>query len=197
MRHLRGFTLLELVLAIAVFGIIAGLAYGGLNSLSTQGRWLQKESDHFAQIQKTLHLMGSDVQFAVRRGVRDALGSEVPAMTGGIDERLLMLTKAQWPREDDANLVRIHYLKNGNSLQRKIWPVLDRLPTHQAITADLLTNLENLQIRFLGAERWHTSWPLGARPDDRQDPLPRAIELTIELPGGEHYRRVFPVSGGT
>ena len=193
----RGFTLLELVLAIAVFGIMAGLAYGGLNSLSTQGRWLSQESDRFTQIQKSLYLMESDIQFAVRRGVRDALGSDVAEMTGGTDERLLALTKAQRPREDGGNLVRIHYVKTGDTLQRKIWPALDRLPEHQAITADLLTKLEHVEIRFLGIERWHTSWPLGSRPVERDHPLPRAIELTLELSGGEYYRRVFPVSGNT
>ena len=196
MRRNLGFTLLELVLAIAVFGLMAGLAYGGLNSLATQGRWLEREADRFARVQKAFHLIESDIQFAVRRGVRDALGGEVVAMLGGTDGQLLQLTKAQQPHGDGNNLLRVHYLYTKDALQRQVWPVLDRLPEHETVTADLLSGLKTLEIRFLGVDQWHTTWPLGTRADEFEAALPRAVELTVELAGGEFYRRVFPVSGG-
>ena len=190
-----GFTLLELVLAIAVFGLMASLAYGGLNSLTTQGRWLEREAERFGQVQKALHLIESDIQFAVRRGVRDALGGKVAAMLGGTDEQLLQLTKAQKPYGEGNNLVRIHYRYTDDVLQRQVWPVLDRLPEHEGVTADLLSGLQKLEIRFLGVDEWHATWPIGTRADESEAALPRAVELKLELADGESYRRVFSIPG--
>ncbi len=190
-----GFTLLELVLAIAVFGLMASLAYGGLNGLTTQSRWLEREADHFAQVQKALHLIESDIQFAVRRGVRDALGGNVVAMLGGTGGQLLQLTKVQRSPGDGNDLVRIHYLFTDDVLQRQVWPVLDRLPGHESVTANLLTDLKKLEIRFLGVDEWHATWPVGTRADEFEAALPRAIELHLELADGASYRRIFSTPG--
>jgi len=195
MSGARGFTLLELVVAVAVFGLMAGLAYGGLNGLLDRKAALDERASEFTRVQKALRLMQSDLYFSTRRGIRDALGSPVPALAGGQQGRLLAVTRAGLDLAADSGLVRVVYVIDNGVLQRQVWPVLDRLPQHQAVAHALLRDVEQFEVRFLDVGQWRPAWPAGGSRGTRDAGLPRAVELSLTTRNGAAYRRVIALAG--
>lgn len=189
----RGFTLLEIMVAVAVFGVMAALAYGGLNQLVDQQRHLETLASRFARIQKSLHLLERDLHYATPRGVRDALGTPEPALIGGNQGGLLALTRATDEVTRQVGLVRIEYALDKGVLQRRSWPVLDRMPQHEPTVQPLIDGVEAVDIRFAAGARWSGSWP----PDGAQTagtPLPEAVEIEVSLRNGARYRRVVALA---
>ena len=63
----RGFSLIELLVAMAVFSIMAALAYGGLNSIArTRGDLAKQEAD-FGNLMRAVGSLDRDLNGAVVR----------------------------------------------------------------------------------------------------------------------------------
>lgn len=194
-----GFTLLELLIASAVFAVMSALAYAGLSQLADHDAWLERHERQFAAVQRTMQLLQRDLTFATRRSIRDALGTPIPAMLGGRDAQKLSVTRTRLDRAGDPGLLRVDYELVDGTLRRGVWPVLDRMPQHRPLSHDLLDGVAGVAIRFLDSQRWRTDWPVAARPsgagDNDDSPLPRAVEVTVTLDHGATYRRIFAVAG--
>jgi len=73
-RSQRGFTLMEMIIAIAIFALMAAVAYGSLSGfLDNRDRIVAKQQE-LAEIQLALALLERDIRFAVPRPVRDDIG---------------------------------------------------------------------------------------------------------------------------
>ena len=66
-RRLAGFTLIELMVAMAIFGILSALAYGVLNQTILNSEILSSRMDRLKAIQKTVRIISDDfIQLAPR-----------------------------------------------------------------------------------------------------------------------------------
>lgn len=183
-RRIRGFTLIELLVALLVFAVLSVMTYGGLRHVLAVKRHSDAESSRLADLEMTFLFIGRDLAQAVERGVRDQLGTAVPAFSGGQGRRrLLELTCFTG---GDGRLVRVEYVLEGDRLQRRRWPVLDAMPETMAEGAELLDGVTAMQLRFL-AKQWQATWPA----PDVTAALPRAVELTMRLREGTEIRRLF------
>lgn len=192
-RRASGFTLLEVLVAVAVFGVMATLAYAGLAQVIDFRGALEARSARFAAVQKTLHLLQRDLVYASQRGIRDSQGTPGSAMIGGYGTPELALTRTR----DDADgpgLMRVEYALVDGQLERRVWGVLDRMPQHQPLAAVVLPEVTALQLRFMDAQQWRPAWPPGGNAGD-VTLLPRAVEVRLSLAEGSTYRRVFAVTG--
>ncbi|UCH52213.1 MAG: type II secretion system protein GspJ, partial [Pseudomonadota bacterium] len=86
------------------------------------------------------------------------------------------------------------YKFQDRKILRLTWPVLDRAPTTKPQETILLQEVEDFKVQFYGpAGGWLTNWPpTGTAPPPA---LPRAVEVTVTLPGKGELKRVFLVSG--
>ncbi len=203
-----GFTLLELLVALAIFAIIATLAYKGLHTILT----LRTQTDHYANqlthLQMTFTWLERDLEQSVGRPIRDEYGDLQPALQG--TESTLELTHAGWRNpalQPRSFLQRVAYLTQGQTLYRTYWQVLDRAQDSQPIQVKLLTEVENLQFRFLDNQfQWHPQWPpldsldstLPPPVTEEKPPPPItliAIEVTLTVKNWERLVRLFRVSG--
>jgi general secretion pathway protein J len=191
-----GFTLLELLVAMAVFSTLAAVAYAGLGAVSEQQQRLTARSDAFAEVQRALRLFERDVRFANHRGIRDALGSPLPAVLADAQQEGLELTRSVQFDDQGPGLVRIAYRLNDGALVREQWPVLDRMPQHEPQVTVLLESITNAQWRFLDGGQWRSTWPAGQLRQREVVSLPAAVELTLETDRGESYRRVVALAQG-
>jgi general secretion pathway protein J len=68
---LAGFTLLEMLVALAIFALLSVMSYGGLRSVMEQQAATELEAEQLGQLQKIYLLMQRDFEQAVPRAVRD------------------------------------------------------------------------------------------------------------------------------
>lgn len=206
-----GFSLIELLVAVAIFAIMSALAYGGLNSIAHTRGDLARQEDAFRDLMRAVGSLDRDLHEAVARPVRGNFGQELPAFVGSEDHlEFTRLGFANPQAEPRSNLERVFYELDAGTLKRGRYAVLDRAPSTAPTIADLKIRVEDFRLRYLNPSdnRWLEAWP-PLQPKDGIASLPRAvqwrlrtrehgeIEGTVELvspwpsvaPGGDTPRR--------
>jgi general secretion pathway protein J len=199
-----GLTLIELLVAVAIFSIFAALAYGGLVNVLDTRRAVDVESQRLAALQRAFLRIGRDLEQSAPRVIRDAYGDQQPAMHNRVDsyegvQTVIELTVAGrrvLPGETRGNLQRISYVLRDDALLRLSWPVLDRAQDTAAHESSLLEGVEDLKLRYLTQEgEWLSQWPAEAELSTTGPVLPRAVEVTMELEHWGSLRRIYRVAG--
>jgi len=184
----RGFTLLEILIAMAVFAIMAAMAYAGLSAVLETKQGTDKRSETIAQLQQTLYLLNEDLTQAVPRSIRDELGSEQLAFIGGKGDELLTFTRSvpDWSASSTrSQLQRVSYRMENGTLYRQVWTILDRTQQSQFRRKKLLS-AESVSVRFYNVD-WLDNWSAGGSA------MPKAVSLNLSLAGLGEIKRVFLV----
>lgn len=198
-RRQHGLTLLELLVAVAVFAIFSAVAYGGLMRLLDNRARVDAERVYWRDLSLAFVRLERDFSLARNRPIRDNDGARLPAFEGQpTDPRALGDPNVEFtrggilvPNGFTADLERIGYRFADNQLLRLTWPVLDRAPLTKAQATPLLHDVEEFEVRFYHNGAWIDRWPpLGT---NQFLPLPRAVEITLALKGRGTYKRVFLV----
>ena len=179
-----GFTLLELLVALAIFGLLATMSYSGLRTILEQQAGTAAAAERLAELQKIYMLMQRDIEQAVDRPVRDEYGDEQPALAGG---DVLQLTRGGWSNpaaRARSSLQRVGYAFEDDQLVRYSWSVLDRAQDSEPLRQPLTDSIEQLQLRYLAASNeWREQWPDTLPDTESETPpskLPRAVEVTLD-----------------
>ncbi len=194
----RGFTLLELLVALALFAVLSVLAYGGLQSVLRAKTESETHSAELIALQSAYLRLGRDFEQVVPRPVRDAYGDEQPALKGGTGgEVLVELTHAGWPNPGQlsrSHLQRVAYAVRDGVLLRLSWAVLDRAQDSVPLEQRLLEGIGDPQLQFLDANGvWQPSWPAAGTAPADAGVLPRAVELSWEVQGWGRIVRLFRI----
>jgi general secretion pathway protein J len=194
----RGFTLLELLIAITIFSIIATFVYAGLDIILDTKQQTEQHLERLAKLQLGLHLMQQDIEQAVERPVRDAYGDTQPALrSDGLSGLLLELTRGGYANPmklTRSQLQRVGYQLEEKTLYRVSWPVLDRAQDTEPRRMKLFDGIENLTLYFFDqANERKTSWPPTTQGISNKTPaaLPKGVEVVIETETMGTLRRVF------
>lgn len=189
-RPSSGFTLLELLVAVALFAIASALAYGGLRAIVKAQEQEVAFKSRLARLQFAMGLLERDVSSAARRGIRDGYGVPHPAFEG--EGQKLELTRhglgnaLALPR---AEMERVAWVKRDSRLLRVRWSTLDRAPGTNPIEDELLDGVDRIEWAYLDARsKSHRQWP--PTQGDAQV-FPRAVELTLDVQGFGELRRVL------
>lgn len=197
MRKLAGFTLLEMLVALAVFAMLSLGGYQMLHGLSLSASTSSKHSQQMAALERTFALMGADFRQAVFTKLRGVKGQGVAggAHWLGSEQGGISLVRIGWrnigAKELRSQVLRVGYLvdREGN-LIRQFYRHLNPSAQQQPIRQKLLSNVQHLSFRFYLKDRgWQTIW-------HRDDQLPMAIEIEFKLPSLGRLRRVFLLAPG-
>jgi type II secretion system protein J len=190
-----GFTLVEVMIALLVFAILAS---GGVALLAFSARAQAASGralDDIAAINRTLSILAADLAQAQPRPVRDEAGTPLPALVGEADggvQPMLRLVRGGWTnldRQPRPGAQKVAYRVDGGVLQRLGYPQLDGaapLPP-----APLLDRVRGVRLRYRYAGAWSDRWD-GAGGV----PLPQALEIRIARDDGAEYRQLFLVGSG-
>ena len=182
---MKGFTLLELLIALAIFAVIAVAAYSGLDSVLFTHETVEQEADRLADVQMAWYILARDVEQTTPRSIRDEYGQQRPALeSGSLSGDLLVLTRAGWDNpslQRRASLQRLAYRLDDGKLLRSYWTMLDRGTFNEPRETVLLDAVRESRVRFLNRnDEWQTDWP--PSEDGQQfSILPRAVEFTMIL----------------
>lgn len=197
-----GFTLLELLVAVGIFAILAAIAYGALQTVLSTRTHTDEQMQHLAQLQTAFTVMERDFEQAVLRSVRDEFGSTRPPMLGGVDtEQIVEFTRMGWRNPTSlprSYLQRVAYGLKDHTLVRRYWRELDRTQQTEPLDSDLLPEVDSVEARFLDKTgEWQTQWPplTASNQPVVNVGLPAAVEITVDTQYWGKVTRLFRVPG--
>jgi len=200
-----GFTLLELLVAMAIFGIIGALAMGGLNAVMRQEAIARQQLERLHEVQRAVRILASDFAQINPRRVRDALGSCEAALVAPCDvTHPVCLSHDGWPnpfaRFVRGTLQRTQYRLENDKLLREYWRVMDRTLMNEPRAEVLLDQVESFEISFAPkvlqpGEPWARQWPPPGqgRGSCESAELPKAVRIHLKLRDWGEIERVVEV----
>lgn len=203
LRYRSGFTLLELLVALAIFALLSVMAYAGLSTVLTANQVLDTNMERLSEVQRSITFLSRDIRQTVNRGIRDTFGDIKLPLIGASEFDTLGTPTIELTHTGYANplgtkrsfLQRVAYRVEENILYRNSWRVLDQAQDSQADALAICQNVEALQLRYLDqANTWHEQWP-PSDPDYRGSVLPMAVEVTLTLTDWGKVVRLLPLVG--
>jgi general secretion pathway protein J len=197
-----GFTLIEVLLAMAITAVLSLLAYSGLSSAINAAEAVERQSKQLADIQLTMSVLERDIRHAVSRPIIDGFGDQQGAFVSDeLNEYRLMLTRLGWDNYTGsrrAEVQRVAYLYENNELWRESWQVLDRWSDDEQKQRVLLhKDIIDFQLLFLkpavaGTRSTNTEFDWVDGWDDIKA-LPEAVEIVVEFEQFGKIKRVFEI----
>lgn len=190
----HGFTLVEMLVALAIFGMITA---AGVALLSVSAR-TQETSDRLlaelGELRRLGALLTADLAQAAPRRYRDRDGRPTRAFTGrgGGEPMLLSFVRRGWDRGEtaDAGVQRVGYRLEGGRLERLAFAAVDG--SNDGVAATLLDDVRAVRLRYRDDRGdWREVW-------DEGDPLrlPVAVELITDSERHGMVRQLFVVGTG-
>jgi general secretion pathway protein J len=204
-----GFTLIEVLIAMAATVMIVTLAFMTFTNLLNGFEGLRAASKQSHEINRAWTLLSRDLRQFVNRPVRDELGTQESAFFGGeLADNSISFTRLGWHNPNRllrSHMQRVRYRLEDETLWRESYPVLDRTDETEAARVELLQGVLAFSVAFLGdgvpldagefdSEDWPRNWGLESFQQGNTSP-PEAIEITLELEGFGEVRRLFQIPG--
>ena len=208
----KGFTLVELLVAIFIAAVMFAVGYSALTSALDKRRDVEAKLNRIGELQTAFRILQQDVGQLAPRPLRDEQGGGI--LSGGgltavnADPRTAVLVG--WTRGGWANpagvtrgtLQRVQYTLDGDALIRQTWPVSDVTQATKPVRRTLLKLVKSAQFRYLDSDRvlqpqWPPATPRATafKPVQRARFRPIAIELNLELTDFGKITRLFECPG--
>ncbi|MGB8325947.1 MAG: type II secretion system minor pseudopilin GspJ [Steroidobacteraceae bacterium] len=201
-RLLRGFTLIELIVAIFIAAIVFALGYGGVNQALRDRDALSANQARLNALQTAVRVLVQDFSQVAPRPVRDPVGSSSEPVLRTDAAAIVVFTRMGWANPAGVQrsaLQRVRYVLEDHVLRREHWRVLDATLDSQPVRRDLLDRVQAIKLRFMdGAREWRADWPpAGVTPGNAAAlrTLPLAVEITLDLEDYGTVMRVVEVPG--
>lgn len=190
-----GFTLLELLVALAIFSIMSVVAYRGLNATLETRAHLLEDNKKWRELSVFFAQMKDGLANVANRPVRNNNDLVSPAFSGkpdviGEDDAQLVFTRMGLPGQQGSlgDLQRYGYRLRDQNIEQLVWPVLDQAPRTRPVVFQVLPHVSSFVMRYMDHKGvWQPRWPVIGQSDE----IPRAVEVRIGLQSGEQVVRVF------
>lgn len=191
----RGFTLLELLVAISIFSVLGLGSYQMLQSVRESHDRVRSSIDSYMRVSLALSIIQRDFNQFVPRRVRDGYGEPLPPMQFEDEDYLIEFTRGGWanpggrPRSE---LQRVAYSIDyeEETLHRHFWLVLDRAEDSEPISQLLLKGVTDFRVTGYQGDDPEDHFSL----DDPGDAVPLAVEVVIATDGLGEVQRLFQLT---
>ncbi|MCF7222621.1 type II secretion system minor pseudopilin GspJ [Marilutibacter chinensis] len=189
----RGFTLVEMLVALLVFGMISAAGVAVMAYAADNQDVVRARMDRLGEFQRARGLLRTDLGQAALRRVRNGDGS--PARRAFVAGQpghapLLGFVRRGWTNPDGdprASLQYVEYRLADGRLERSSRALLDGVVAGEPQL--LLSGIRTASIRYRYRGQWISGWPGGAGD------LPEAIELDIDIDDLGRIRQIFLLPG--
>jgi general secretion pathway protein J len=198
-KSIKGFTLLEVLVAIMIFAMLSLTAYQVLQGVLRSSEISKEHSDALTKLQRAMLIIEQDFTQIVARASRDGSSDDetLRAITAGrslygSEDQGIEFNRLGWqnplnllPR---SNIVRVRYRLQEGQLQRLYFLYPDLVTGQEPEVQVLLNDISTLSFRF-----WNNGWKSVWSPDTS---LPEGIEITFTSKRYDEIRRAFLISAG-
>lgn len=193
MKRPRGFTLVEILVALGLLALTAVLAYRATAALVDGESRLAAEASRWRTLDAALSRLEGDMRQALPRAVRAGDATE-PAWlaareSNGATAMVFSRAGPEFTAEPGIAGQRIGYRLRGVALEVVYWPALDRVRAGEdGLRAwPLIDGVAGFRVEHLGeGGAWFAAWPQPGEPA-----LPRALRVHLTLASGEAIERWF------
>ncbi|SET39862.1 type II secretion system minor pseudopilin GspJ [Thalassotalea agarivorans] len=198
MRHNKGFTILELIIAVAIFTLIGFAGNSMFIAVSKTNETAELRTKRLDEVQRAFMIIERDfIQIALRKirptgeesldgfihtddNVFDSASTAIAFVRHGWNNPGYLI-----PRSD---LQTVSYRLEEDVLQRLHTNFVDPSLGETPKIRNLLTGVESLEFEFFVKDKWQDELEQGT--------LPKAIAITVTTEDFGEIRRQFLVSGG-
>lgn len=186
MKDERGFTLVEMLVALSIFAAIAAMGVGLLRSSVDTQDAVQERLKAMGGINRLRAVMANDLAQAVQRPTRGPSGEAVPAFVGSANGFAFVHGGAgSLDGSPRPAIERVAYARVGSEWRRATQPMLDGTALGEGDR--LIADVAGVAVRYRDERgNWNESW--SSDPGDR---LPRAVEVRLSRTGREALTMLF------
>lgn len=202
-----GFTLIEILIALFVFAIMAMIATTALRRVFLDKEILNQHILQMNQLELATAMLRLDVSQMIDRPVRNNSGQLVQAVSGTSNTITFVRTGNANPLGyfNISHLQRISYA-GGSTITRSSWDVLDMAPGSQSVSNMVLSNVTEWKIRYYDDNlKVYTEWPSSDEDTQAQtntdsakekNPLPRAVDIQFNASPFGNVDLFIPIFAG-
>ena len=180
----RGFTLIEILVSVAIFGLISIAAYTVLDSGMRTKQQSELRLSHLSELQRLFFNLSQDVAYLTQRRSRNDLGDIEPIILGESDlsgetfklafNRTNWRNPAAFPR---STMQHVQYHLEEQGIYRSHRVYLDMAPNSPEIKRLLASQIEAVRLEFKSPDgQWSDGW---GQFTEMQDKLPRAMRIRV------------------
>lgn len=181
-KNIKGFTLLEVLVAVFIFTIAAVIMTSALHNVLNMQSETEAKASRLAELQMSFLMLSRDIEQALDRPITNAKNTRENAFIGTASN--ITLTRGGFQNPDSrlnrSTLQRIRYTMQNEQLVRVTWPVLDQVAATQPNTRSLLSSISDIRFEYLDDHgTFRHDWP----PSNQSNspPLPRGVRITLTL----------------
>lgn len=191
----KGFTLIELMVAIMIFAIISIISYRAISSLVTTKRVVTDAQEKWGGIARAVNKISGAWDRAIPLAARDENGVLIPAMMGknklsGNFDSQIELTVSGYIGDPIYGAMppkRIGFRFVNGKLYMVTWPFMNRVPGNQPQINLLLENVDTFSAGYYYPDKqWRDTWPLD---NSNFTNLPPGFKIYIKMNSGEEINR--------
>lgn len=193
----QGFTLLEVLIAIAIFSLISLASFTIFDSVLKGDARSKVRSERQNELQRAFIIIERDFTQIARRSIR--LNGEAPT------QRLLQSASDSFTTQDQAiafvrhgwtnpglllprsDMQAVAYRLTDETLQRLHYNFVDSVVGEEPKVRALINEVTELNFEYFDGKKWQESWSV--------DTLPLAIAMVIDTKDYGVIRRQFLVAG--
>lgn len=196
----KGFTLIEVLVAIAIFASLSIGAYQVLNQVQLSDALSMQRSEKLKELQRALVYLDNDFRQMALRQTRT--NGEVPSNNLlhwqdyllDSDAKGVMFVRSGWHNPQQqfprGELSKVGYRIKENVLERVWWRYLDTPAGQEGVALPLLSGVEEFDLSFFDGQQWQKEWSKALA-------LPQAVTLSLTLKEYGKIERIYLTGGGS